>query len=518
MHDYIVVGAGAAGCVLAARLTEERHIRVLLLEAGGPDTRKEIRIPAAFSKLFQSECDWSYFTEPEPHLANRRLYWPRGKVLGGSTSINAMIYIRGHRWDYDRWAELSRGWSYAEVLPFFKKAEDNSRGESDYHATGGPLRVTDLRAPNLLSRAFIEGAAELGFARNSDFNGAEQEGFGFYQVTQRRGQRCSAADAYLKPAMGRPNLTVRVGVQVVRVIVQKARAVGVECIEDGRRTSYQTEREVILAGGAVNSPQLLLLSGIGPADHLRRLGIPVVVDLPGVGENLQDHLQVVIGHQCNQPITLDKAETLGNLLKYLLFRTGPLTSNIAECGGFIRTASGLPAPDLQFMFGPVYYIEHGFHRPGGHGFGAVAVLLRPESRGRIRLRSADALAPPEIHANYLASKQEVELLVEGLKIARRIFRSKPFDRYRGPEVRPGEDVQSDAAIGNYIRHTAETIYHPVGTCKMGRDAMAVVDPELRVRGLERLRVVDASVMPTIPGGNTNAPTVMLAEKAASLLG
>ncbi len=518
MYDYIVVGAGAAGCVLAARLSEDPHTRVLLLEAGGRDTRREMRIPAAFSKLFKSECDWSYFTDPEPYLANRRLYWPRGKVLGGSTSINAMIYVRGHRWDYDRWAELGcRGWGYAEVLPFFKKAEDNSRGQSGYHAIGGPLAVSDLRSPNILSRAFVEAAAELGFPRNADFNGAEQEGFGFYQVTQKRGQRCSAADAYLKPAAGRPNLTVCTGAQATRVIIEKRRAVGVECMEDGRRRAYRAECEVVLACGAVNSPQLLLLSGIGPADQLRALGVAVVADLPGVGENLQDHLQVVIGHGCTRPLTLDKAETLGNLLRYLLFRTGPLTSNVAECGGFIRRDPGLPAPDLQFMFGPVFYIEHGFQRPQGHGFGATPVLLRPESRGRICLRSAHALEPPAIQANYLASPRDLAQLVEGVKVARRIFHSRPFDPYRGPEVRPGEDLQSDAAIADYIRRTAETIYHPVGTCKMGTGQMDVVDPELRVHGVEGLRVADASVMPTIPGGNTNAPTLMVAEKAASLL-
>lgn len=517
-HDYIIVGAGAAGCVLAERLTEQPHIRVLLVEAGGRDDRKEIRIPAAFRKLFKSECDWSYFTEPEACLAGRRLYWPRGKVLGGSTSINAMIYIRGHRWDYDQWAGLGcPGWNYAEVLPFFKKAEDNSRGGSDYHGAGGPLHVTDPRAANVLSGTFAEGAAEAGYARNPDFNGAEQEGFGLYQLTQRRGQRWSAADAYLRPAMRRPNLVVRTGTHVTRVLLENGRASGVECIEGGRKASYRAEREVILCGGTVNSPQLLMLSGIGPAGHLRSLGIAVAADLPGVGENLQDHLQVRIGHECTQPITLYGAENLSNSVRYLFLRTGPFTSNIAESGGFVRTSARLPAPDLQFMFGPTFYHEHGFRPAEGHGFGTLVVLLRPESRGRIRLRSADPLAPPEICANYLAGDGETELLIEGLKIARHIFRSKAFDPWRGPEASPGADAHSDESLGNYIRQSAETIYHPVGTCKMGTGEAAVVDPELRVRGIERLRVADASVMPTIPGGNTNAPTIMIAEKAASLV-
>jgi len=526
MFDYVIVGAGSAGCVVASRLSEDASVRVLLLEAGGPDTRREIRIPAAFSKLFRSEYDWAYFTEPQPHLNNRRLYWPRGKVLGGSSSINAMIYIRGHASDYDGWAALGNpGWSFADVLPSFKKAEDNQRGASEYHGAGGPLAVSDLRSPNVLSRAFVEAGVELGFARNPDFNGAGQEGFGFYQVTQKRGARHSAADAYLKPALARPNLTVRTGAHATQVLFEGTRAVGVAYLRDGHAEEARAGREVILCGGTVNSPQLLLLSGVGPAGQLRSLGIPVVADLRGVGENLQDHLEIVVGHQCTQPVSLDRAETLGNLLQYVLFRRGPLTSNVAESGGFVKTrpdqvgifVPDLPAPDLQYMFGPVYYLDHGFTRPQGYGFGLVAVLLRPQSRGRITLRSTDPLAHPAIHANYLSSDADLAVLVAGVKLGRRLFAAKPFDPYRGPEARPGAQVQTDAEIADHIRRHAETIYHPVGTCKMGADSLAVVDAQLRVHGIDGLRVVDASVMPVLIGGNTNAATLMVAEKAATLI-
>lgn len=518
MFDYVIVGAGSAGCVVASRLSEDPSVRVLLLEAGGPDTRREIHIPAAFSKLFRSDCDWAYDTEPQTRLNNRRLYWPRGKVLGGSSSINAMVYIRGHASDFDGWAALGNpGWSFADVLSYFKKAEDNQRGASEYHGAGGPLVVSDLRSPNVLSRAFVEAGVELGFARNPDFNGAGQEGFGFYQVTQKRGARHSAADAYLKPALARPNLTVRTGAHATQVLFAGTRAVGVAYLRDGHAEEARAGREVILCGGTVNSPQLLLLSGVGPAEQLRALGIRVVADLPGVGENLQDHLEIVVGHQCTQPVSLDRAETLGNLLQYVLFRRGPLTSNVAEAGGFVKTRLDLPAPDLQYMFGPVYYLDHGFTRPKGYGFGLVAVLLRPQSRGRITLRSTDPLAHPAIDANYLSVDADLALLVEGVKLGRRLFAAKPFDPYRGPEARPGAQVQTDAEIGNHIRRHAEAIYHPVGTCKMGADPLAVVDAQLRVRGVGGLRVVDASVMPVLIGGNTNAATLMVAEKAATLI-
>jgi choline dehydrogenase len=516
--DYIVAGAGSAGCVVAARLSEDPSVRVLVLEAGGPDRDLRIRIPAAFSKLFRSEFDWNYTTEPQAHLHGRALYWPRGKTLGGSSSINAQVYIRGHRWDFDHWRELGNaGWGYNDVLPYFLRAEDNQRGASEYHATGGPLAVSDLRAYHPLTKAFVDAAVEAGLPRNPDFNAATQEGAGFFQVTQRNSRRWSAADAYLKPSMSRANLTVRTGAHAARVVVENGRATGVEFIAGGRREAACASREVILSGGAVNSPQLLLLSGIGPAEHLRALGIPVVHDLPGVGENLEDHLVACMGWQCTQPITLDTAGAFKNKVRYLLFRSGPLASNVAEGGVFASSRAGLPAPDLQLLFAPLYYLEHGFRHPPGHGFGIGTTLIRPASRGRIRLRSADPLAHPAIDPNYLAERQDLEALVEGVKLARRIGAGKALAPYRGSEVEPGDEVRTDAEIEEFLRRHAETLYHPTGTCRMGADEMAVVDAELRVRGLAGLRVVDASVMPSIIGGNTNAPTIMIAEKASDLI-
>lgn len=517
-YDYIIVGAGSAGCVLAARLTEDSAARVLVLEAGGHDHKLQFRIPAAFYKFFKTEFDWAYQTEPQPGLHNRKIYWPRGKVLGGSSSINSMIYIRGNRLDYDHWRELGNaGWGFADVLPHFKKSEHQERGASEYHGTGGPLHVADLREINPISRAFVEAAVATGLRHNPDFNGAAQDGAGFYQVTQKRGERHSAADAYLKPALGRSNLAVWTGALATRVLVERNRATGLEFLRDNQCEQVRANREVILCGGSINSPQLLMLSGIGPADKLKPLGIAVVANLPGVGENLQDHLFLPVAYESKQPITLDKAETLGNLARFVLFRRGPLTSNVAEAGGFVKLDPSLAAPNLQFHFGPVYYIDHGFTRPSGYGFTLGPTLLHPESRGRITLRSADPLEPPVIQPNYLSREADLRVLVEGIKLARRIAKAKAFDPYRGAETYPGTEVQGDSAIADYVRRVAETVYHPVGTCKMGSDAMAVVDPQLRVRGVEGLRVTDASVMPVLVRGNTNAPTIMIAEKAAEAL-
>ena len=516
--DYVIIGAGSAGCVLAHRLTEDPKTTVLLLEAGGPDTKREIRIPAAFTKLFKSPCDWAYYTEPQVHLHHRRLYWPRGKVLGGSSSTNAMIYIRGHRYDYDHWhASGHAGWSFAEVLPYFKKAEDQERGASDYHGVGGPLRVGDLRYVNPLARAFVEAALELGYPLNDDFNGRAQEGFGFFQVTQKNGQRHSTADAYLRPALGRANLTLRTGAQATRVVFEEKRATGVEYIQNTELRVARTAREVLLCGGTINSPHLLMLSGIGPADPLRALGISVVANLPGVGQNLHDHVIVAVAYECTQPVTMAAAETIGNLLKYLLFKRGMLVSNVAEAGGFVKTRPDLPAPDLQFMFGAVYYLHHGFDRPDGHWYTIGPTLIHPQSRGSITLRSSNPLEPPAIQPNYFSSEADLRLLVEGVKLGRRIGEAKKFDAFRGREMHPGPAAQSDEAIAEYVCNTCETVYHPVGTCKMGNDPMAVVDARLRVHGVEGLRVVDASIMPEIVGGNTNAPTIMIAEKAADLI-
>ena len=518
LYDYIIVGAGTAGCVLAARLSEDRHTRILLLEAGGPANRREIRIPLAFSKLFRSEIDWNYSTEPEPQLANRRLYWPRGKVLGGSSSMNAMIYIRGNPADYNRWRDLGNpGWGFGDVLPYFKRAENQQRGASEFHGVGGPLDVSDLREKHPLALAFIEAAKEVGFSRNDDFNGSPQEGVGFYQVTQRRGRRWSAADAYLRPVSRRPNLKVETRAHASEILFEKSRAIGIRYFRDGTINEARATCEVILAGGAINSPQLLMLSGIGPADALRKLGIEVLLNLPAVGENLQDHLVMVVEYECTRPITLETAQTLSNYLKFLFLGCGPLTSNVAEAGVFTATRSDARAPDLQILFGPCYYQNHGFDPPEGHRYSIGPTLIAPRSRGAISLRTNNPLDAPMIRANYLSEETDMRVLIEGVKISRKIGEARAFASYRGTETHPGAAIKSDEEIAASIRSTAETLYHPVGTCKMGTDENAVVDPRLRVRGVEGLRIADASVMPDIIAGNTNAPVVMIAEKAADII-
>lgn len=518
MYDYIIVGAGSAGCVLAHRLSADPHATVLLLEAGQRDTQREIHIPAAFSKLFKGPCDWAYFTEPQPRLAGRKLFWPRGKVLGGSSSINAMMYVRGNRRDYDDWRDAGcDGWGFEDVLPYFRKGENQERGPSAHHGVGGPLNVADLRTINPISAAFVASAVESGAARVEDFNGSEQDGVGFYQVTQKRGQRHSAAAAYLTPILSRPNLTVETGAFVTEIVFDGSRAVGVAYTRDGRSCEARARHEVILSGGAINSPQMLLVSGIGPADHLSSLDIPVRVDLPGVGQNLQDHLLAIVAFECLKPVSLANAESALNILKYLLFRRGPLSSNVGEAGGFLRTSPDAETPDVQVVFGPTYYLEHGFRRIAGHGFSVGAILLRPRSHGWLALRSADPAVAPVIEPNYFEDEDDVRVLVEGVKRCREMAGGPSLDPFRGREVVPGSTTRTDAEIADFLRASVETLYHPVGTCKMGVDSAAVVDPCLRVRGVEGLRVVDASVMPTIVGGNTNAPTIMIAEKASDLI-
>ncbi len=518
MFDYIIVGAGSAGCVLANRLTEDPAVSVLLLEAGVADEMNEIHIPIAFSQLFKSPLDWAYYTEEEPNGEGRKLFWPRGKMLGGSSSINAMIYIRGNHEDYDQWQALgNEGWDYSSVLPYFKKAENQERGSSEYHGVDGPLNVANLRSPNPLSEAFVQAAIEAGFPHNPDFNGPEQEGMGLYQVTQKQGYRFSAATAYLKPVMSRPNLTVETSAQVSRIIIDKERATGLEYVHNGETKQASVNREVILSGGAINSPQLLMLSGIGPADHLKALGIDVMVNLPGVGQNLQDHPAVMVAYECTQPVSLINYALEESLQQFATSQEGPLTSNVGEGGGFLKTKPELSAPDLQFHFAPTYFVEHGFANPEGHGFTFAPTLLHPESRGSITLRSTDPLAAPVIQANYLSSEVDMQVLIDGIKLSRQLAQTHAFDPYRGKEVIPGPAVESDESIAAYIRQAFETLYHPVGTCKMGNDNQAVVDSSLRVHGVKGLRVVDASVMPVIVRGNTNAPTIMIAEKAADLI-
>jgi choline dehydrogenase len=525
VYDYIIVGAGSAGCVLANRLTADPAVRVLLLEAGPSDWHPFIHMPAGLAKLVGKKgVNWDYNTEPDPELGNRRLWWPRGKVLGGSSSINAMCYIRGHALDYDAWAQAgAAGWDWDGVLPYFVKAEDNSRGPSALHGAGGPLGVSDPTHVNPLSKAFVLAGQQAGFAASDDFNGPRQDGFGYYQTTTRHGARSSTAEAYLKPARGRPNLTVVTHALAREVLFDGLRATGVAyTIGHGDAVRATAKREVILAGGALNSPQLLMLSGLGPADELRAQGIAVRADLPGVGGNLQDHLDICTMQRCTQPITYDHTSDLAIGLNYYLFRRGAGTSNIAEAGGFVRSPLATDdRPDLQFHFVPAQLDDHGRNRLPGNGYTLHACFLRPRSRGRLHLHSTDAADKVRIDAGYLsdAAGFDLKVMLEAVKLSRHVLAQPAFDAFRGEELFPGAQVRDATALVDFIRRKAESIYHPVGTCRMGDagDDHAVVDPQLRVRGVEGLRVVDASVMPSLIGGNTNAPTIMIAERAADLI-
>jgi choline dehydrogenase len=521
-YDYVIVGAGSAGCVLANRLSENAQVRVLLLEAGPRDWHPFIHMPAGLAKLIGKKgINWDYSTEPQAQLNGRRLWWPRGRVIGGSSSINAMCYIRGVPDDYDRWAQQigDERWTWQNVLPYFKRSENNARGASELHGASGPLAVQDLMHHSPLSQAFVDAGVAAGYPANDDFNGSQQDGFGFYQVTQKNGVRCSSATAYLKPARGRANLVVKTHAQTQRVLMDGQRAVGVDYRQHGQLKRAEA-REVILCGGAINSPQLLMLSGIGPADHLREHGIRVALDQPGVGSNLQDHLDISTLQHSTQPITYDKLNDAKVAFDYLTKRQGPGTSNIAEAGGFVRTHRAPDANcDVQFHFVPAMLDDHGRNRLAGFGYTLHACALRPKSRGTIRLASSDPTAKAAIQPNYLSDpgNEDLQTLIECVKLAREIFAGQPFDPYRGAEIFPSGAAVSNSDITAFIRNKAETIYHPVGSCRMGNDESAVVDSELRVRGVPGLRVVDASVMPTLPGGNTNAPTIMIAEKAVEFV-
>ena len=502
-YDYAVVGSGSAGCAAARRLVEQ-GADVVLLEAGAPDEeeREKIYTPVRFPELFRSDADWEYYTEPQPEMNDRRLYHPRGKTLGGSSSLNAMIYNRGIPWDYDNWASMgNEGWSHDEMLDAFKRSEDFvGTGDEALHGEGGPLTVADLPDPHPASEAFVDAAVECGIERNVDINGERQTGAGLYHVTQRDGERCSSAAAFIKPILDHGELTVETRAHVTKVrFDEENRAEGVEYRRDGDTHRVDVEGEVVLSAGAYDTAQLLLCSGVGPADHLRDHDIDVVADRPGVGRNLQDHLFafVVYDRTDDEP-------------------PAP-TSNIGEGAGYTYVDEDEPGPDLQFHFCPTYYMNHGFDNPDGLGFSIGATQLRPKSRGRVTLASADPTDDPVIDPQYLSAEPDLEILREGIKQAREIARSEALDPFRGEEVWPGEDVETDAEIEEHVRETAHTVYHPVGTCRMGDDEMAVVDDRLRVHGVEGVRIADTSVMPKIPSGNTNAPAIAVGERAASLI-
>ncbi len=526
MYDYVIVGAGSAGCVLAARLTDDPATRVLLVEAGPPDDADEIHIPAAISVLFKGAYDWDYQTVAQERACSRRIYWPRGRTLGGSSSINAMIYMRGNRCDYDTWRDEygCTGWGYADLLPYFLRAEDNSRGACTYHGAGGPLRVEDLRHKSALTAAFVDAAKVFGLPPNSDFNGQRQDGVGFYQVTQKKGRRWSAADAYLRPAMARPNLTVKADALVTRIVFEGDRAAGVRYLSRGSEEFVRAEREVILAAGTVGSPQTLMLSGVGPADHLRDHDIDIVADSPGVGGNLSDHPIVTAMWHTPKARGLWEQAGPANLTRWRLLHRGPLVSNIAKAGGFSRTDPSLPAPDLQWLALPIPLEKQGLADPAKRALSLLITLVAVKSRGRIRLRSGDPRHKPDIDPAYLSAAADVAPLVQGIRLAREIAACRPMSKICTSELAPGGDVQTEDEIREFVRRGLGTLYHPVGTCAMGGDSRlaasritSVVDTELRVRGVEGLRVVDASVMPDVPRGNTNAPVIAIAERAADLI-
>ncbi len=525
MFDYIIIGAGSAGCVLAARLSEDPSVTVALLEAGPVDRGVLIHCPAGLPLLAkQKETSWGFETVPQPGLNGRKGYQPRGKVLGGSSSVNAMVYTRGHRADYDSWAaDGNAGWSYDAVLPYFKRAENNERGADDWHGSGGPLNVKDLTSPNRYGPVFVEAGKQAGMRENRDFNGADQEGVGIYQVTHKNGERWSAAKGYLTPNLSRPNLQVFTGAHTTRILLEKKRAVGVEFQHQGVLKQLKASREVLLCAGALMSPQLLMLSGIGPHKHLVENGIATVHDLPGVGENLHDHPDVVL--VANAPRLTDLigisptglAHVVKGMLEWRRQRTGILTTNFAEAGGFIKSAPDEAIPDLQLHFVIAKILDHGRKTVLGHGYSCHVCLLRPKSRGTLRLASKDPLAMPLIDPNFLADRDDMDRMMRAVRITQRIMAQPALSGIGARESARSASARTDHELEHFIRDHADTVYHPVGSCRMGSGALDVVDAQLRVHGLQALRVVDASIMPSVVGGNTNAPTIMIAEKAADMI-
>jgi choline dehydrogenase len=520
-YDYIVVGAGAAGCVVANRLSADPAASVLLLEAGGRDRNPLIHIPVGFTKLTTPDVNWGYSTAPQAEMNSRQMWYPQGRTLGGSTSINAMIYIRGNRQDYDRWAALgNKGWAYEDVLPYFRKSENNERMHNEYHGVGGELNVTQQVQHNPLTKAFVRACQERGIPFNPDVNGERQDGVTFYDVTQRRARRESAATAFLRPVKDRPNLTIMSRAQATRVVTKNGRAVGVRFIADKQPAIAYANSEVVLSGGAINSPRLLLLSGIGPADELRQVGIEAVHDLPGVGKNLQDHLDIYITAvtapvSYNQEDRWDRAIRHG--IQYLLYRTGPMTACVAEAGVFIRSGEDVEAPDIQIHCLPAYVIDHGRQRVKGHGVTINTCHLRPRSIGSVALRSADPSDQPFIDPRFCEDPHDWRISLEAVKWGKRILSAESMTPLIRREHMPGAECESDDCLREYARKWSKTDYHPVGTCKMGDDELAVVDTQLRVNGLTGLRVIDASIMPTLISGNTQAPSIMIGEKGAAIM-